>query len=91
MHPQCAQFTIRSLMIAVVFVAGLLAMPCGLRGFAAVLSLPCLALFSAGRLLDGGHRLLAAIGFWSLAIPANLLFVAFCASPGISSIGLLVI
>jgi hypothetical protein len=83
-----AQYTIRSLMIAVVVVAGLLALPGGLREIAAVLSLPCLALFAARRLLVGGHRRLAAIGFFSLAIPVNVLFAVVCASPGILSWGL---
>jgi hypothetical protein len=71
MHLRRAQFTIRSLMIAVVIVAGLLARPDELRGVAAVLSLPCLGLFTAWRLLLGGHRRLAATCFWSLAIPVN--------------------
>ena len=87
-HHCRAQFTIRSLMIAVVIVAGLLALPDELRGIAAVLSLPCLALFTAWRLLVGGHRRLAATCFWSLAIPVNVLCVALCASPGMLSLGL---
>jgi hypothetical protein len=82
------RFTIRSLMIVVAILAGLLALPDGLREVAAVLLLPCLALFSAWRLLLGGHRRLAAIGFWSLAILANVLFVAFCAFPGMLSFAL---
>jgi hypothetical protein len=88
MHFSRAQFTIRSLMIAVVIVAGLLALPSGLREVAGVVSLPCLALFMAWRLLKGGHRRLAAICFWSLALPVNVLFAALCASPGILSVGL---
>jgi hypothetical protein len=69
-------------MIMVAIATGLLALPDGLREVAAVLSLPCLALFTAWRLLLGGHRRLAAIGFWSLAILANVLFAALCALPG---------
>jgi hypothetical protein len=88
MHLRSAQFTIRSLMIAVVIVAGLLALPGEWREVAAVLSLPCLALFAAWRLLRGGHRRLAAIAFWGPAIPVNVLFLAFCASPGMHSAGL---
>jgi hypothetical protein len=88
MHLHRAQFTIGSLMIAVVVVAGLLALPRGLREVTAVLSLPLLAVYSAGRLLDGGHRRLAAISFWGLAIPVNVLFAVFCASPGMLSVGL---
>jgi hypothetical protein len=72
-------------MIAIAITAGLLALSEGLRGVAVALSIPCLALFSAWRLLLGGHRRLAAIGFWSLAIPANVLSVAICALPGILS------
>ena len=88
MHLHRTQFTIRGLMIAVVITAGLLALPGGLREVTAVLSLPLLALFAAWRLLDGGHRRLAAIGFWGLAIPANVLFAACCASPGMLSVAL---
>jgi hypothetical protein len=91
MHLRRARFTIRSLMIAVVIVAGLLALPLGLRVVVAVLSLPFLALYSAGRLLEGGHRRLAAIGFWGMAIPVNVLFTVCCASPGMFSVGLFVL
>jgi hypothetical protein len=86
-----AHFTIRSLMIAVVIVAGLLALPRGLREFTAALSLPLLALFAAGRLQDGGHRRLAAIAFWGLGIPVNVLFAVLCASPGMLSVGLFIL
>jgi hypothetical protein len=68
MHLRRAQFTIRSLMIAVVIVAGLLALPDELRGVAAVLSLPCLGLFTAWRLLLGGHRRLAAKSLASVGL-----------------------
>jgi hypothetical protein len=85
------RFKIRSFMIGVAVLAGLLALPGGLREFAAVLSLPCLALFTAWRLEVGGHRLLAAIGFWGLALPVNVLFAAFCASPGMLSVNLFII
>jgi hypothetical protein len=90
MHLRSAQFTIRGLMIAVVIAAGLLALPGGWREVAAVLSLPCLALFAARRLLRGGHRRLAAITFWGLAIPVNVLFAALCASAGMHSFVLFV-
>ncbi len=79
------RFTIRSFMIGVAILAGLLALPVGLREVAALLSQPCLALFTAWRLWAGGHRRLAAIGFLSLAIPANVLFAALCVSPGMLS------
>ena len=42
------RFTIRGLMIAIAITAGLLALPGGLREVTAALSLPLLALFSAG-------------------------------------------
>src|SRR4051794_38069791 len=83
-----SRFTIRSLMIGVAIVAGLLALPGGSREVAAVLSLPCLALFTAWRLLVGGHRRLATIGFWGLAILANVLFAAICTAPGMLSTAL---
>jgi hypothetical protein len=82
MQQRGPQFTIRSLMIAVVIAAALLALPGGWREVAAVLLLPCLALLAARRLLVGGHRHLAAFSFWSLAVPANIVFAALCASPG---------
>ena len=80
------RFTIRSLMIMVAIMAGLFALPAGWREVAAGLSLPCLALFTAWRLLLGGHRRLAAISFWSLAILANVLCAAFCVFPGSSCV-----
>jgi hypothetical protein len=58
MHLRSAQLTIGALMIAVVIVAGLLDLPSGCREVAAVLSLPCLVLFVAWRLLHGGVALL---------------------------------
>ncbi len=86
MQLPAGRFKIRSFLIAVAILAGLLALPGGLRALAAILSLPCLALFTASRLEQGEHHLLAAIGFWGLAIPVNVLFVALCADPGILSV-----
>jgi hypothetical protein len=79
------RFRIRSFMIGVAIIAGLLALPDGLRVVAALLSPPCLALFMSWRLLVGGHRRLAAVGFWSLATLANVLFTALCIFPGMLS------
>jgi hypothetical protein len=76
-------------MIAIVIVAGVLAVPDELRAIAVVTSLPCLALFTVWHHLLRGRRRLAAIGFWSLAIPANVLYVALCAFPGMLSLALL--
>jgi hypothetical protein len=78
-------------MIAVAILAGVLALPGGLREVAFLLSIPCLSLIAAWRLLLGGHRRLAAIAFWGLAIPINVLFAFACAFPGMLSGGLLLI
>ena len=91
MHVRSAQFTIRSLMIAVVIVAGLLALPGGWREVAAALSVPGLAIFAARRLFLGGHHRFAAIAFWGLALPVNILFAAFSVHPGLHSMVLLLI
>ncbi len=85
------RFKIRSFMIGVAILAVVLALPKGMQGLALILSLPCLAVFATGRLLDGRHRRLAAISFWSLAASINILFAAFCALPGILSVGLFVL
>lgn len=82
------QFTIRRLMVAIAIAAVLIAMPGGLRVFAAAVSLPCLAIYAARRIAMGGHRALAAIAFWGLAIPVNCLYAACCTSPGMFSWGL---
>jgi hypothetical protein len=81
------RFTIRGLMIAVAILAGLLALPDGLREVAAALSpLSCLALFTAWRLLSRGYRRLAGACFWGLAIVANVLLAAFCVVPKFESL-----
>jgi hypothetical protein len=82
------RFTIRGLMIAVAVAAGLLAVPGEWQMIAAVLSIPCLVVFLAWRLFRGGHRRLAAVAFWGLALPFNAVFAALCASPGLHSAGL---
>jgi hypothetical protein len=74
-----------------VIVAGVLALPRGLREIAALLSVPCVAVFAARRLLLEGHQRLAAIAFWGLALPVNVLFAALCVIPGMLSFVLLVI
>jgi hypothetical protein len=76
------RFTIGGLMIAVVVIAGLLALPDGWREFAAVLTIPVLALFAARWLFLQRHRRLVGFCFWVLAIAANVGFVAFCVTPG---------
>jgi hypothetical protein len=78
-------------MVGVAILAGLLALPAGLREVAAVLLVPCLALFAAWRVLVGGHRRLAVFAFWSLAITVNVLLTAACAFPGMLSGALFIV
>ncbi len=89
MQRRGAQFTIRGLMIAVLIVAGVLALPLRSRWVAVVMLPLCLALFAAWFILVGRRRRLAAIAFWGLAIPVNILFAAACTVPGLLSLVLL--
>jgi hypothetical protein len=91
MHLGSDKFTIRGLMIMVVVVAGMVALPGGWRELAAVLSLPCLAIFVVPRLLRGGDRRLAAVYFWGPEIAVNVVFAAVCASAGVQSMALFLI
>jgi hypothetical protein len=91
MQRRSAQFTIQGLMIAVAIVAGLLALPGGWRVAAAALSVPCLAVLAARRLFLGRSHRLAAITFWGLALPVNVLFAALSVLPGMHSFVLLLI
>jgi hypothetical protein len=77
------RFTIRSLMIAVAIVAGLLTLSNGYGLIILACGLPCLSVIGSQWLVLRGHRLIAAFGFWSLAILANLSYVAFCVAPDI--------
>src|SRR5690348_16679471 len=79
------RFTIRSLMIAVAVVAALFVLPGGWVVFVIILSVPCLAVLGAQRLVILGERHLAALAFWSLAILANVLYVAACIVPGLTT------
>jgi hypothetical protein len=72
------QFTIRSLMIAVVVVAGLLR---GLGLTVIGLSLPFLAVVGAQWLVFRGQRRFAAFGFWLAATLTNVLYAASCVAP----------
>ncbi len=83
------RFTLRSMMAAVAAIAGLLALPTWLQQFVAVVSLPCLAIFSACRLVAKRRRRLAAVCFWTLAILANVLFAVISVYPGMISVLLL--
>jgi hypothetical protein len=68
-------------MIAVVVVAGVLALPPGLRELAAALATGCVTWLVSSRLLSGGRERAAGACFWTLAISANVLFVALCVVP----------
>lgn len=91
MRPSRVRFTIRSLMIAVVVVAGLLMLPVvwGVIGLA--LSLPGLAVLGAHWLVFRGHRHLVAVFFWVLASLINVLYAAACICPDVYLLGLLFI
>lgn len=77
------RFTIRTLMVAVLAVAGLLALPNGLGLIMLVSCLPCFAMIGGQWLVFRGHRHLAALGFWSLATLTNVLYAASCLAPDI--------
>jgi len=66
------RFTIRSFMIAVVVVAGLLAIPNGMGLMVIVMSFPFLALLGAEWLVFRGQRRFAEFGFWIAATLTNV-------------------
>ncbi len=68
-------------MIAVLVVAGLLALPKGPGMIAVALSLPCLSLIGGRWLVFRGHRRVAASGFGVLAILTNVSYAAACVAP----------
>jgi hypothetical protein len=49
------------------------------------LSIPCACFVGAEWLVSQGHRRVAALGFWGLAVTSNLLFAATCIAPEIHS------
>jgi len=79
------QFTIRSLMIAVMVVAliagGLVAVPWDWRVPGLMLSFPCLALIGAVGLVFRRQRKAAAIWFGTVAASINVLYAAVCICP----------
>ena len=77
------RFTIRTMMIAVLVVAVLLALPKGPGLIVLAVSLPCLVILGAQWLVLRGHRHIAAFGFWSLATLTNVSYAAFCVAPDI--------
>jgi hypothetical protein len=84
-----AQFTIRTLMIAVVIAAALLALPSGLGLIVLASGLACVAIIGAQWLMFRDRRHLAALGFWSVATVTNILYAAACLAPDIYLLGLL--
>ena len=75
------RFTIRNLMIAVMVVAGLLALPSGWRELAALIATVGITLLGSRRMLAAGRKHLAGSCFWALAISANVLYAAGCIVP----------
>src|SRR4051812_10831418 len=71
------RFTIRGMMIATAAVAGLLAIPRGLLGIMAFLSIPLLSPLAAWWLVRSGNRRVAASCLWVPATIANV-SVASC-------------
>lgn len=83
------QVTLRRMMAAVAAIAVLLALPTWLRLLVGVISVPCLASFSAYHLATERRRRPAGVCFWTLAIPVNVLFAVLSADPGMISVFLL--
>jgi hypothetical protein len=77
------RFTIGSLMIAVAVAAVLLALGNVWGVIAVVLSIPCLALIGSLWLFFRGHRRVAGIVFWGLAIAINALYLVCCSAPNL--------
>src|SRR5437867_2501274 len=75
------RFTIRSLMIAVVIVAGLLVVPEPWRMLVLGVSCVGVPLSGAQWLLFRRQRRLAAFCFWVLAILINVLYAVACVYP----------
>jgi hypothetical protein len=81
------RFTIRSLMIAVVAVAGLLSLRNVWTVVVIALSLPGLALLVARWLIFRGHRHFASAFFWVPASLTNVLYAAACIRPDVYLLG----
>ena len=87
-HP-ATRFTILRLMMAVAAVAILLAAALGLRGVLLVLGLTFIVLFGFRWVLAQDQRDIATLGFWVLAVLANLLYAAACSTPDSAYFGVL--
>lgn len=81
MRPPRLRFTIRSLMIAVAVVAGLMVLPRAWAVPAVLFSIPSLPLTGTAWLASRGHRCLAAVCFGILAVLANGLYAVLCMTP----------
>ena len=79
------QFTIGYFMIAIVFVAHLLAIPAVFYLIATIVSAPFLSMFAARWLLARRQRRLAAFSFWVAATSINFYVAHFCIVPNINS------
>lgn len=77
------RFTIRSVMIAIGLIAGLLALPGPWQIIIIAFCFPCLAMAYARRLDSQGLLRVAGICFWSLAILINGVYCACSVLPGI--------
>lgn len=74
-------FTIGRLMIAIAFLAGLLALPAEVGVIVIGLSIPCLSLIGAQWLVFRRRRRVAAYSFWVAATLTNLLAAFSCIAP----------
>ena len=90
-RPRRARFTILRLMIAVAVVAILLAAAEGLRGVVLVLALTSLVLFGVGWVLRLDQREIGSMGFWVLAVFANVLYAVACTTPNSTYFGVLIL
>jgi hypothetical protein len=75
------RFTIGSMMLGIVYVAGLFSLPGGWGIVAFALSIPCVFFVLAKRLVSSGELRKAAYAFWGTAIPINILTALGCAEP----------
>jgi hypothetical protein len=90
-RPPRARSSILRLMMAVAVVAILLAAGQGLNGIVLVFALAFLALFGVRWVLLRGQREIATLGFWVLAVFANVLYVAACIAPDSTYFGILLL
>lgn len=75
------RFTIRTLMAAILVVAALLVIPVDSIAILAFLTIPCMAIVGAWRLVPTKRRRVATFCFGAAAIWINALYVAVCSQP----------